>query len=775
MNIKSLKTITEMTLVKLFRGPGLLAFLLALTVLSVGCTRDPNVLKQKYLASGNAYFEKEKYSEAVIQYRNAIQIDPKFLEAHSRLSQCYLKLGSWNEAYRELNITLDLQPENEQAAINMGALLLVGGKTQEALDLAKSTLEKHPDSADAHVLMANVDVILRDLNAAVNEMLASIRLAPNRSELYLNLGLIQSQAGSKQDAEVSLKKAIELDPKSAHAVATLGDFYLREGRFTDAQPQYEQAINLEPLNPAPRRGLANLYLKQDQKAKAERVLQEAKQAMPNTPAAYGLLADFYLATGELEKALSEYASLIKDHPSDFQVKKNYIELLARNSRFDEASRLNEEVLKKNPRDTQGLILRGLIWIGQGRSSDAVAPLEAATKADPENATAHFLLAQAVASTGDAQRAEAEVRKAVSLNPLLPDAQKALAQIAKSKGDVSELLESSAALMRLQPNSPDGYILHAAALLAHKDQLGAEADLNKAIAVAPQNSSGYTQLGVLRFLQKRNPEAQALFDQALALNPVDVDALQALINIDLQQKQLERALARVQAQISKSPGTSSFYALQGALLAGAKRFDDAEAALLKAVDLDKKNGNALLLLAQVEVMRGSPDKAIANYQSASQRDPRDPRFPFLIGSIEEGRGNAQQAEIYYRKALNLQPDFAAAANNLAYLMLERGENVDVALSLAQTARQRLSDQPSVADTLAWAYYHKGAYKLAIDLLEEATKKDPKSANFQYHLGLAYQKSGDASRARVHLERALQLNPKFEHSVEIRTALSELGKG
>jgi Flp pilus assembly protein TadD len=69
------------------------------------------------------------------------------------------------------------------------------------------------------------------------------------------------------------------------------------------------------------------------------------------------------------------------------------------------------------------------------------------------------------------------------------------------------------------------------------------------------------------------------------------------------------------------------------------------------------------------------------------------------------------------------------------MLEHGRNSDVALTFAQTARQKLPDSPNVADTLAWAYYRKGTYRLAINLLEEAIKKTPDDPSFHYHLGLS----------------------------------------
>jgi Tfp pilus assembly protein PilF len=55
------------------------------TILLGSCTRDPKVKRQKYLESGQKYFESGKYKEASIQFSNAIQVDKSFAEAHFRL------------------------------------------------------------------------------------------------------------------------------------------------------------------------------------------------------------------------------------------------------------------------------------------------------------------------------------------------------------------------------------------------------------------------------------------------------------------------------------------------------------------------------------------------------------------------------------------------------------------------------------------------------------------------------------------------------------------
>src|SRR6201987_1213880 len=95
-----------------------LFLIFALTAcLFTGCSRDPNVRKQKYFESGQRYFEKGKYREAAIQFSNAVQVDPRYAEAHYQLAQTFLKLQQWTPAYQELARDIELQPDNYQAHI----------------------------------------------------------------------------------------------------------------------------------------------------------------------------------------------------------------------------------------------------------------------------------------------------------------------------------------------------------------------------------------------------------------------------------------------------------------------------------------------------------------------------------------------------------------------------------------------------------------------------------------------------------------------------------
>src|SRR5208337_2347961 len=147
----------------------------------------------------------------------------------------------------------------------------------------------------------------------------------------------------------------------------------------------------------------------------------------------------------------------------------------------------------------------------------------------------------------------------------------------------------------------------------------------------------------------------------------------------------------------------------------------------------------------------------------------------LGSLLEAKGNWQEAQTFYEKALAIQPEDALAANNLAYVMLEHGGSVNVALTLAQTARRGLPNLPNTADTLGWAYYHNAAYSVAAPFFEDAVKKAPENQVYRYHLGLTYKKLNDASRARVEFEKAITLGPDSAVARQARQALNELAGG
>jgi tetratricopeptide (TPR) repeat protein len=167
-----------------------------------------------------------------------------------------------------------------------------------------------------------------------------------------------------------------------------------------------------------------------------------------------------------------------------------------------------------------------------------------------------------------------------------------------------------------------------------------------------------------------------------------------------------------------------------------------------------------------------DMAIAQFEAVLEKNPKHAQSHMILGTLYDMQKKFDLSEKHYRAALETNPDFVAAANNLAYLLAIKGDNFDEALGLAQKAKEKLPDNPGVMDTLGLIYYKKGLYDIAIQEFTDSLEKMPDNATIHYHLGMAYYKKGNKELARVELEKALSLNDSFDGSEEARKILAEL---
>jgi Flp pilus assembly protein TadD len=736
----------------------ILALSVILATVAAGCLSSPTARKQKFYDQGLRAFASQKYPEAIISFSRALQIDPRFADAHYQLAQCHQRESNWAAAIQELQRTIDLQPENWHAQIDLGQIILAGGKNQDAKDRALVVLHSDPKNLEAQLLLSNADALMGNSKDARREAQEAVALAPDQASTYINLAIIEQKAGWGDDAEVVLKKAQSVDPSSAIPRMALGYLYERHNRWTDAQAQFQSAITVAPSDPQPRSALAALHLRQGDPAAAEKVFTDAKQQVPNDPAIYRLLGDYYMSRGNFNQALSEFGALSARYQKDLPIRKTYIQLLILNHRVDEATQLNNDILAGAPQDSESLILRGQIQIRQNHLDESILTLRQALRFDPSSAMDHYHLGVAFQNKGQPQQAAAEWHAAVRLRPDLQQPWFALGTSAAKQSDWPALDAIATQIRKIAPGSPEGYLFHATAKFNEGDATAAEDDFKELIRIAPQNPLGYVKLGQLRSQQKHWNEAEDSYRQALSRDPNSLPATEGLVALEFARNRPADAIRLLQMEIERTSGSSTLFFLLAQAQFRNGQSADAERSLARAVSLDNKNVNAVVLLAQLQVSGGNTEQGIASYQRAIELAPNNVELYVGLAALYDSQGDWQKAQVFHKKALALQPDYAPAANNLAYLMLEHGGDLNVALTLAQTARRGLPTLPNSADTLGWAYYHGGSFSVAAPLFEEAVKKEPSNSTYHYHLGLTYLKLKESTRARVELQKAISIAPK-----------------
>jgi cellulose synthase operon protein C len=764
-----------------------LQILVFLILFFAGCSRDPNVRKQKYLESGERYFAKAEYPAASIQFRNALQVDPQFPAAHYQLARTYLKLQDWDNAFQQLERTIELESQNYPARLDLANLLLTAGQLQPAQEQLDLLLSRPPDNADVdfnadiHLAKGNLLAAEQHLPDAIREVQHAISLGTQRADFYLGLAELQLRNNQTDAAEANFKKAAELSPKAINPQLALGGYYQSRQRFAEAEQQFVHASEVDRQDPNPRIALARLYLAEGKKKEAEEFLRKSKSDFPDDSVGYRLLGDFYYAAGNLDHALTEYSELSREHPRDPVVTKNYVQILILKNRLDAARKLNDAALNARPGDVDALIERGQIQTAEGRPNDAVETLQTAIQNDPNNGLAYYHLGVAFDRLKNPGLAEKAWQDAVHHRADLVEAHRGLLLVALRKGDMAELEGRASQIIELQPAAPDGYAMRALSRIRREQLSQAEPDVQKAISVAPQSPIGYLQMGNLMLARKNYRAAEEAYRQALDCDSSSPDALSGLMNTYFAQKEQASAFAAAQAQMTKFPDDSVFYDLLGTALFDHKRnqedLSNAEVTLQKSVQLDGHNVDAWLKLVQVQAVRDSAEQALASCRRALETNPDSAGVYLLMGELYNSRQEWDQAKQAFQKALALSPENPAASNDLAYVMLQTGGNPDLAIPLAETARRGMPDSPQAADTMGWALYQKGAYSSAIDQFHEALKlaekeKSPDNPNVHYHLGLAYEMAGQPALARQHLQQVLRISPAYSGADDVRKHLSLL---
>ena len=256
------------------------------------------------------------------------------------------------------------------------------------------------------------------------------------------------------------------------------------------------------------------------------------------------------------------------------------------------------------------------------------------------------------------------------------------------------------------------------------------------------------------------------------SPNFIEPLGQLVAMDFAQNRQDAALERVQKQIALVPESGPLQLLLGRVHMSRGEKEQAETAYLRAVELEPDLVAAHAQLGNLYASGGDYDKALEKFDKALQEGPETPSLLARSGIVQQMSGDVASAVESYRKALKINPRYAVAANNLAYILSQNEADQEQALELAQMAREVAPQDPRIADTLGWILYQRGIYQHALTLIQESAEKLSGNAEVLYHLGMTHYKLGNREEARRALSEAMKRDGGFSGADEARSTLEEL---
>jgi tetratricopeptide (TPR) repeat protein len=219
------------------------------------------------------------------------------------------------------------------------------------------------------------------------------------------------------------------------------------------------------------------------------------------------------------------------------------------------------------------------------------------------------------------------------------------------------------------------------------------------------------------------------------------------------RRFDQALSVLGPLRATDPLDARFAQLEARALAGSGRRTDAIRTLRALTDADADQPSVYLSLADILAQDGRDEDAHAVLDRAAVRFPDAASVPFQRGALYERAKDYARAEEAFRTVIAREPAHAQALNYLGYMLAERGERLDEAVTLIQRALEIDPRNGSYLDSLGWAYFKLHRYEDARTHLAEAASQLPSNSVVQDHLGDVLAALGRHAEAIGAWQRAL----------------------
>ena len=725
--------------------------------LALSACSDPETQKRKHVERGDQYAAEKRDDFAVVEYASAVEIDPKFGEARLKLAETHERMNNLRAAYPEFIRAADALPDNRDVQLKATRILLMTTRFEDARARAAVLLEKDPKDVDAMLLRANAMAGLRDPAGAIAEIEQALKINPESSQALVNLGAVRMQIGEAKLAEDAYRQAIALEPASVDAKLALANFLWAAGRAPEAEATLKEVLAKEPQHLLANRMLGVLYISTRRAREAEQPLKNVAD-ISNTAAARFQLADYYVGVGRTKDAVDLLTALSAEPASNAEAEIRLAALDYTHKRAAEAHTRLDALLRRVPNYSSALVLKAQWLTAENKLDEALEKAKAGVAADPQSPAAHF--AQAVIH--DRRREEAEAIKSynevLALNPRAAAAQVELSRLSLRAGDSATALRYAEEARQSQPTNLDARVAVVRSLVVSGNSTRAATEIAALLKQAPSSAAVHAVNGMYQARTNNLTAARSSYERALELSPGFSEAIGGLTYLDIAAKSPATAIARLETEIAKQPTNSALLALLARAYNAAGDRAKEEETLRRAVSVDPRFTAGYAMLADLYLRQKRTDEALAEFEGIVKRDPSAVGARTMIGMLLDQQGKRDEALKAYQAAVRGNDNAPVAANNLAFLYAERGTNLDEALQLATSAKQRLPNDANVDDTIGWIYYKKGLTDLALKSFEESLRKAPDNPEVLFHLGLAYAKLDQKAKAREALERALKLNPR-----------------
>lgn len=313
----------------------------------------------------------------------------------------------------------------------------------------------------------------------------------------------------------------------------------------------------------------------------------------------------------------------------------------------------------DPNFEQAYQLSGDILQSQGSLVEAIAAFQKAITLNPASAATHNKLGVTFVMQGKLEDAIAVFRAAIAMQPEYAEAYYNFGLALVEQGQIDEAIEFFYKVLEIEPEHIDACLNLSTLLIQQQCPEAAIACLQDILSLQPECAEAYFNLSSAFLLQEDDIEAVECLEIAIAIQPGYVEAYFRLGTIFSNQNRLDEVINCFLKVVEIQPDYVEAHFRLGYVLYLQERFDEAINCFLNVVELNPNYVEAHYILAAILIGQSKLDEAIVCCQRTIELKPEHVGAHYLYAEALALQGKAEEALGYYQKVLELAPDHATA--------------------------------------------------------------------------------------------------------------------
>ena len=702
-------------------GLGRSLLCLALVALA-GCGAGQSA--PELLASARGYLAQHDTRAAVIQLRNALQKEPRLVEARLLLAQALLDDGRVAPAAVEVRKAMEFGGPQEQLVPLAARVLLAEGRAQLLLERFGSTALAQPAAqATLQTQLALAHLWLDDRPRGEAALRAALATEPALVEARLLQARVLAADKDLAGARRVLDEVLQQHPDSHDAWIARGDLLHDEGDGgAEAAPQaYRKALALRKDSIPGYVGLIATLLGRRQFEEAAAEIARFKSAHPDHPRARTLETTLALHKGDIKQARELAQALLKAAPQDVQLLQlaaavesqggSPMQAMAHLSKAvhlapnlpgmrqwlaqaqlqaGEPARALETLqpLLPEPSDTRSLTLAAQAHEQQAQLEQAEQYYRRAAQHDPADLRTRTALALTRFARGQTGPAVDELQSLAASNRGIT-ADLALINAQMRRKHFDEALRAIDALQAKTPGKPVAFMLRGRVHLALRQPQQARQSFEQAWQADPLYLPAALNLAALDLRQRHYEAARKRFDKLLQADPRNMQALLTVAGVRAAEGAPAREVGELYAtavRLNPTEGVARVALVEHHL--SQKNTQAALGAAREAVAALADNAGLLAVLARVQALSGDLDHAMGTLTRLTQLQPASPQALLLLAEAQAAAKRTDEAVATLTRAQALAPNSLQVHQRLVATLLAAGRAAQ-----AQSAARALQAEPA----------------------------------------------------------------------------------